>query len=79
MLKLNIVRSTIFPRLITVQDNTMLKRKTYWICQCDCLITVQDNTMLKQAGSLCTPSSCLITVQDNTMLKPRGGRGRGSD
>ena len=35
------------PRLITVQDNTMLKPLKQVISALTCLITVQDNTMLK--------------------------------
>ena len=34
-------------RLITVQDNTMLKRSIASFMRTLCLITVQDNTMLK--------------------------------
>ena len=36
-----------FSSLITVQDNTMLKRSRQDVLHGVCLITVQDNTMLK--------------------------------
>ena len=57
-------------RLITVQDNTMLKpcnERGRWL---RCLITVQDNTMLKHKCNKLESKIGLITVQDNTMLKP---------
>ena len=71
MLKPSAGRIEKISRLITVQDNTMLKQYPCPLCQRYCLITVQDNTMLKhKSGANFRPNS-LITVQDNTMLKPQ--------
>ena len=47
MLKLEIMIKYRFPSVITVQDNTMLKRINKYSRLRRRLITVQDNTMLK--------------------------------
>ncbi len=56
-------------RLITVQDNTMLKPCAWRFNSAPGLITVQDNTMLKLYDEYGPLKTGLITVQDNTMLK----------
>ena len=56
-------------RLITVQDNTMLKPMCVSTTATGGLITVQDNTMLKLIIGSNVEYAGLITVQDNTMLK----------
>ena len=69
MLKLMCLHLLVLFRLITVQDNTMLKHRRQTETCRKSLITVQDNTMLKLASPLFNIVSGLITVQDNTMLK----------